>query len=116
MSVEMTDEQRAEMARIQDIVMVKVRVEVAAMAEMMVVKSNGEFFGETEFVLRDRCHTIGGHALDAALEQRNRHDCSLSRKGVPGSAGDVSALQGRSRLRRVSSAEACADSGWRDRV
>ena len=72
MSNEMTDQQREEMARIQDIVMAKVRVEVAAMAEMMVLKSNGEFFGETEFVLRDRCHTIGGHVLDAALEQRKK--------------------------------------------
>lgn len=72
MSIELTEEQREEVARIQDIVMAKVRVEVAAMAEMMVLKSNGEFFGETEFVLRDRCHTIGGHVLDAALEQRKK--------------------------------------------
>ena len=67
MSLEMTDQQREEMARIQDIVMAKVRVEVAAMAEIMVLKSNGEFFGETEFVLRDRCHTIGGHVREVVV-------------------------------------------------
>lgn len=72
MSAILTEAQRSEVARIQDIVMAKVRVEVAAMAEMMVLKSNGEFFGETEFVLRDRCHTIGGHVLDAALEERKK--------------------------------------------
>ena len=79
MSNEMTDQQREEMARIQDIVMAKVRVEVAAMAEMLVWKSNGEFFGETEFVLRDRCHTIGGHVLDAALEQRKKRGTKVRR-------------------------------------
>lgn len=72
MSLEMTDEQREEVARIQDVVMAKMRVEVAAMAELMVLKSNREFFGETEFVLRDRCHTIGSHVLDAALEERKK--------------------------------------------
>ncbi len=72
MSIELTEDQREEVARIQDIVMAKVRVEVAAMAELMVSKANREFFGETEFVLRDRCHTIGGHVLDAALKQRKK--------------------------------------------
>ena len=79
MTLEITDQQREEMARIQDIVMAKVRVEVAAMAEMLVLKSNGEFFGETEFVLRDRCHTIGGHVLDAALEQRKKRGTKVRR-------------------------------------
>lgn len=72
MARDLTDAQREEVARIQDIVMAKVRVEVAQMAEMMVLKSNGEFFGESEFVIRDRCHTIGAHVLDAALEQRKK--------------------------------------------
>jgi hypothetical protein len=53
--------------------MAKVRVEVAAVAELMVSKSNRELFGETEFVLRDRCHTIGGHVLDADLSVVLRH-------------------------------------------
>ncbi len=50
MLLQLTDEQVDEVARIKDIVMAKVRVEVEAMAEMMVSKSNGEFFGATEFV------------------------------------------------------------------
>lgn len=45
MTLQLTEEQVAEVARIKDIVMAKVRVEVDAMAEMMVSKSNGEFFG-----------------------------------------------------------------------
>ena len=79
MSAILTDEQRAEVVRIQDIVMAKVRVEVAAMAELMVSKANREFFGETEFVLRDRCHTIGGHVLDAALEERKKRGTKARR-------------------------------------
>jgi len=72
MGVSLTEEQLSEVARIKDIVMAKVRVEVEAMAQLMVSKSNGEFFGETEFVLRDRCHTIAGHVLDASLEERKK--------------------------------------------
>lgn len=72
MLLQLTEEQVDEAARIQDIVMAKVRVEVKAMAEMMVSKSNGEFFGATEFVVRDRCHQIGAHVLDAALEERKK--------------------------------------------
>lgn len=70
MLLQLTAEQMDETARIKDIVMAKVRVE--AMAEMMVSKSNEEFFGGTEFVVRDRCHKIGAHVLDAALEERKR--------------------------------------------
>ena len=70
MLAQLTEEQVDEMARIKDIVMAKVRVEVDVMAEMMVSNSNGEFFGATEFVVRDRCHKIGAHEMDAALEER----------------------------------------------
>lgn len=72
MTLQLTEEQVEEVARIKDIVMAKVRVEIDAMAEMMVSKSNGEFFGETEFVVRDRCHKIGAHVLDAALDERKK--------------------------------------------
>ncbi len=72
MLLQLTEEQVEEVAQIQDIVMAKMRVEVKVMAEMMVSKSSGEFFGETEFVVRDRCHKIGAHVLDAALEERKR--------------------------------------------
>lgn len=51
MSIELNPEPREEVARIQDIVMAKVRVKVAAMVELMVLKSNREFLGESEFVL-----------------------------------------------------------------
>lgn len=72
MLLQLTEEQVDEVSRIKDIVMAKVRVEIDAMAEMMVSKSNGEFFGATEFVVRDRCHKIGAHVLDAALEERKK--------------------------------------------
>lgn len=72
MLLQMTEEQVEEVARIKDIVMAKVRAEVDAMAEMMVSKSNGEFFGATEFVVRDRCHKIGAHVFDDALEERKK--------------------------------------------
>jgi hypothetical protein len=69
---QLTEDPVEEVARIKDIVMAKVRVEIDAMAEMMVSKSNGEFFGATEFVVRDRCQKIGAHVLDAALEERKK--------------------------------------------
>jgi len=50
MSAILTEEPRREVARIQDIGMAKVRVEVWAVAVLMVSKANRDFFGETESV------------------------------------------------------------------
>lgn len=80
MAGSLTADQVAEVARIKDIVMSKVRIEVDAMVELMVSKPNREFLGETEFVLRDRSHAMAGHVLDAALEERRLPSCSSSTK------------------------------------
>ena len=68
----LTPEQLTEAERIEDIVMAKARVEIRAMALLMVSKSNRELLGATEFRLRDAVHRIGAHALDAALEGRKK--------------------------------------------
>jgi hypothetical protein len=48
------------------------RVELRLLAELLVSKPNSEFFGETEFLLRDGVHRIGTRLMDAALEERKK--------------------------------------------
>ena len=82
MSLQLTDEQVDEVARIKDIVMAKVRVEVEAMAEMMVSKSNGEFFGATEFVGDHRVAVLPRVASTNHTAQRdhyNVNECTMIR-------------------------------------
>lgn len=70
--VVLTDEQRAEAERIEDLVMAQARVEVRRMAELMASKDNRRLLGETEFQLRDLCHRLGAAAIDATLELRKK--------------------------------------------
>jgi hypothetical protein len=68
----LTAEQEAEAERVFDQAMAQARVELKQAARMMVSKKNNEFFGETEFVLRDAMHRIAARALDAALQERKK--------------------------------------------
>lgn len=77
--VELTPEQQAEAERIEDLVMAKARVEVRQMARLLASKPNRELLGRTEFQVRDSCHRIGAHALDAALEQRKKGGTEVRR-------------------------------------
>lgn len=84
--VHLTDEQQAEAERIEDILMAKARAEVRHMACLLASKSNRELLGRTEFQVRDACHRIGAHALDAALEQRKKGGTEVRRRRARGVA------------------------------
>ena len=77
--VQLTPEQQAEAERIEDLVMAKARVEVRQMARLLASKPNRELLGRTEFQVRDSCHRIGAHVLDAALEQRKKGGTEVRR-------------------------------------
>ena len=65
-------EQLEEVKRIEDVVMAKMRSETHEMAVLLVTRSNREFFGKTEFQLRDAGHRVASYVLDAALEERKK--------------------------------------------
>jgi len=65
-------EQEAEVERIVDVWRGAAEVDLRRMARLMVSRSNGEFFGETEFTIRDVVHRIAARGIDAALEERKK--------------------------------------------
>jgi len=69
---ELSVEEESEAQRIADIVVGRVRAEALELGRMLVSKSNGELFGETEFHVRDVMHRVGAAAMDAALEERKK--------------------------------------------
>ena len=68
----LTDEQELEAARIEDIVRGAAQVEIRQVCRLLASRKNREFFGQTEFTLRDAMHRIGARVLDAALEERKK--------------------------------------------
>jgi hypothetical protein len=75
----LTPEQEAEAERIADQAMARARVELKQAARILVSKKNNEFFGETEFVLRDAVYRIAGRAIDAALQERKKRGIKARR-------------------------------------
>jgi hypothetical protein len=69
---ELTDQQREQADRIEDILKGAAAVEIRRMAELLASKENGELFGQTEFQLRDILLGLGNRALDAALAERKK--------------------------------------------
>ena len=70
--LQLTAEQEAEAQRIAEIIARKLNSEALQMARLLVSKPDAEFFGTTEFELRDLVHRIGGHALQTALKERKK--------------------------------------------
>ena len=68
----LTDEQEQEAARIEDIVRGAAQVEIRQACRLLASRKNREFFGQTEFTLRDAMHRIGARVLDAALQERKK--------------------------------------------
>jgi len=68
----LTDEERERAAAILDNVLGFAKVELQEMAELLVSKPNDEFFGATEFLMRDALHRIGARVYDTALEERKK--------------------------------------------
>ncbi len=46
--------------------------EALGIAEWLAEKEDGELFGQTEFELRDRLHSLGSRVIEAALEARKK--------------------------------------------
>ena len=70
--IQLTLEQEAEAARIAKIVCQKMQDEAVQIARLLVSKPDGEFFGKTEYDVRDRVHRIGACAIETALEGRKK--------------------------------------------
>jgi len=68
----LTPEQEAEAQRLAELVAAKTKAEVLQMARLLVSKTDRELFGKTEFELRDRCHRLGAHVLQTALDERKK--------------------------------------------
>lgn len=68
----LTDEQEQEAARIEEVVRGAALVEIRQACRLLVSRKNREFFGQTEFTLRDALHRIGARVLDAALDERKK--------------------------------------------
>lgn len=70
--VQLTAEQDAEAARIQERLAPVMLQELANMARLMASKPNRELFGKTEFEIRDAVHRIGAMVLEAAADERQK--------------------------------------------
>ena len=70
--IELTEEQEAEAAVIEDILNASSRATVHYIARLLASKSNRELFGETEFQIRDAVHRLGAEGMDAALAERKK--------------------------------------------
>lgn len=46
--------------------------ELRRMAKLLAGKGDHELFGQTEFELRDRVHSLGAQALEAVAEERQK--------------------------------------------
>jgi len=79
----LTDGQEQEAARIEDIVRGAAQVEIRQVCRLLASRKNREFFGQTEFTLRDAMHRIGARVLDAALEQRKKRGAGDPTASVP---------------------------------
>ena len=74
---QLSPEQEAEAQRIATIVHDKVKTDVLHLARLLASKADPEFFGKTEFEVRDRVHEIGACALEAALVERKKRATSV---------------------------------------
>lgn len=70
--IELTAEQEAQAARIEDVIVAGMRAEARAMARFMASRKDSELLGASEFHIRDRCHAIGARVIDAALSERKK--------------------------------------------
>lgn len=71
---------------ILDNVLGMAEVELRLAAELLVSKPNAEFFGDTEFQVREAMHRIGARLYDAALEERKKRGTADPASAVPNAA------------------------------
>jgi hypothetical protein len=70
----LTPGQRDEADRIEQRLLAVVGDEIRGIAELLASKPDRQILGEAEFQVRDRVHTIGARALEAALDERKGGD------------------------------------------
>jgi len=70
--IELTPEQELEARQIADILAAKAKAGVEYIARLLASKSNREFFGETEFQIREAVHRLGAEGIDIALAERKK--------------------------------------------
>jgi hypothetical protein len=80
---DLTVEQEAEAQRIADIVVGRTRLEVLQMARLLATRKNSEFFGQTEFAIRDAVHRIGAVTIETALEERKKRGIKEAASPAP---------------------------------
>ena len=71
-SLPLTPEQRDEADRIKRRLLAAVEDEVQGIAELLASKAEGQLLGAAEFEVRDRVHSIGARAIEAALDERKK--------------------------------------------
>jgi len=70
--IQLTVEQEDQAKRIAEIIGRKAQEEALVMARLLVSKTDQEFFGKTEYEIRDRVHRIGACAIETALQERKK--------------------------------------------
>ena len=81
-TIELTEEQAEEAARIQDILAAKSEVVVSYISRVLASRENRELLGETEFLIRDAVHRLGAEGIDAALAERKKRGTKVPASSV----------------------------------
>jgi hypothetical protein len=71
-SLDLTPAQRDEADRIKRRLLAAVEDEVQGLADLLASKPDRQLLGEAEFQVRERVHTIGARAIEAALDERKK--------------------------------------------
>lgn len=70
--IDLTVEQESEAREIEDVLKAKMAVEARQIARLLASKSNRELFGAVERQVRERVHSLGARAIEAALHERKK--------------------------------------------
>ena len=70
--MDLTPEQEAEARRLFEVLKTNTESDLLAIARLLVGKPDGEYFGRTEFDLRERVHRLGAAALEGGLAERKK--------------------------------------------
>lgn len=71
-ALQLTCDQEAEAQRIEEMAMEAIGREIRDAARLLASRKTNEFFGQTEFDLRDGCLRMGRVLLQSALDERKK--------------------------------------------
>lgn len=83
LDIELTEEQEAEAAQLEDVLGPKAQVVVRYISRLLASKPNRELFGETEFQIRDAVHRLGAEGMDSAVAERKKRGTKEPASCVP---------------------------------